>query len=276
MIRTLFVIHFFLLFFSNPSETKAKELSDSLSYDIRVLYNYSFQSDSNNLSSKKTTLTGLLINDTVAIFQRKRKTETDSALYLKKNYDGLVTVYGGEIYPANYSIIQRKSSIKTYEPLNGLSLMLNNELYCYQEDLDSMAWEISSETKEMYGLKVQKSNLNWAGRRWTVWFALDIPIPHGPYKFSGLPGLIVHAEDHTGSFSFEMANIIRKPSHIITRPRPDIKIITTTKADFYKQRKFLMENMYEISLTLGSSPSEKSKAYLQDIKEKDNNHIERY
>lgn len=45
------------------------------------------------------------------------------------------------------------------------------------------------------------------GRKWTAWFTAEIPIQDGPYKFHGLPGLIVKIEDEAKSHSFELKGI---------------------------------------------------------------------
>lgn len=53
----------------------------------------------------------------------------------------------------------------------------------------------------------QKATCNFAGRTWTAWFTTEIPIQDGPYKFHGLPGLIVKIEDQTKSHSYELKGV---------------------------------------------------------------------
>ena len=45
----------------------------------------------------------------------------------------------------------------------------------------------------------QKATTSYGGRDWIAWFTAEIPFQDGPYKFYGLPGLIVKMEDTTGS-----------------------------------------------------------------------------
>ena len=41
------------------------------------------------------------------------------------------------------------------------------------------------------------------GRKWTVWYTVDIPAQDGPGKLYGLPGLILRAADEDRNFIFE-------------------------------------------------------------------------
>ncbi|MDO4770595.1 MAG: GLPGLI family protein [Porphyromonas sp.] len=44
------------------------------------------------------------------------------------------------------------------------------------------------------------------GRRWTVWYTLEVPTPAGPWKLWGLPGLIVEATEAEGLFAFSLSS----------------------------------------------------------------------
>lgn len=73
----------------------------------------------------------------------------------------------------------------------------------YQEDRP-IKWEITSDTGKQNGYSAQKAVANFGGRIWTAWFTKDIAISDGPYKFSGLPGLIVKLEDDKGDYRFDL------------------------------------------------------------------------
>ena len=62
-----------------------------------------------------------------------------------------------------------------------------------------MNWKILPETKKIGEYETQKATASFGGRERIAWFSKDIPFQDGPYKFHGLPGLIVKAEDSTGS-----------------------------------------------------------------------------
>jgi len=70
-----------------------------------------------------------------------------------------------------------------------------------------MKWTLLKEYSEVLGYSVQKATTNFGGRVWNAWFSKDIPLQDGPYKFSGLPGLILKISDSTDSHSFELIGI---------------------------------------------------------------------
>lgn len=78
----------------------------------------------------------------------------------------------------------------------------------YDEPLDEMQWEIGDSTAVILGYECQSATTDYHGRRWTAWFTTDIPLPFGPWKFHGLPGLILKAEADP-AFVFEATGIER-------------------------------------------------------------------
>lgn len=67
--------------------------------------------------------------------------------------------------------------------------------FLYEEEMEKQNWIIGDSIKMIYDFKCQKAVCSFRGRQWTVWFATDIPISDGPWKFHGLPGLILEAYD---------------------------------------------------------------------------------
>lgn len=80
---------------------------------------------------------------------------------------------------------------------------VSQDTYEYTET-QPMAWEILPDTQTIGSYAVQKAKVNYGGRVWYAWFTTDIPFPDGPYKFFGLPGLIVKVEDDKGHYSFDL------------------------------------------------------------------------
>jgi GLPGLI family protein len=63
-------------------------------------------------------------------------------------------------------------------------------------------WKISGEKEKIGDYNTQKATTEYGGRKWTAWFSPDIPFQDGPYKFDGLPGLIVKVEDSGKNYSW--------------------------------------------------------------------------
>lgn len=72
----------------------------------------------------------------------------------------------------------------------------------YTEPLGDIVWEISDSTKTVLGYDCVMATANYHGRDWTAWFTPDIPLQEGPWKLTGLPGLILEASESTGQHSF--------------------------------------------------------------------------
>ena len=76
----------------------------------------------------------------------------------------------------------------------------------FTEELPSIAWEITDQTKEMEGLFCVKAFGEFGGRVYDVWFTPDIPVSLGPFKLWGLPGLILQAKSRDGKVAYEFVS----------------------------------------------------------------------
>lgn len=81
--------------------------------------------------------------------------------------------------------------------------MVEFQLYSYSTE-DPIKWNLTNETKEYDKFKVQKATTNFGGRQWTAWFTKEIPFSEGPYKFRGLPGLVVQIQDSKDEYNFTL------------------------------------------------------------------------
>jgi GLPGLI family protein len=79
------------------------------------------------------------------------------------------------------------------------------------EDERKIIWKISPEKETIGNLETQKATTKLYGRTWTAWFSTSLPFQDGPYKFNGLPGLIVKISDDTQSHLFELKAVKNLP-----------------------------------------------------------------
>jgi GLPGLI family protein len=66
-----------------------------------------------------------------------------------------------------------------------------------------LEWTVESEVKYILDYKCQKAisffqTRNGDNKKIVAWFTSQIPIPSGPYIYSGLPGLILEVDNHLG------------------------------------------------------------------------------
>lgn len=85
--------------------------------------------------------------------------------------------------------------------------ILSGPVYRYEEKSNLMIWTISPETKDYSSYPCQKATTEFRGREFEAWFAKDIPLHEGPWKFDGLPGLILYVKDTQDDYVFECIGI---------------------------------------------------------------------
>lgn len=110
------------------------------------------------------------------VFDMRKIKQAKVNFWVSKNYPDLETVYHTSLNATNVAIKEKHK----------------------------MSWTILPETKFMDSFKVQKATTTFAGRNWVAWFTNDIQIQDGPYKFCGLPGLIINIGDDKGDHIFNL------------------------------------------------------------------------
>ncbi|MBQ9636395.1 MAG: GLPGLI family protein [Prevotella sp.] len=79
--------------------------------------------------------------------------------------------------------------------------------YRYKEPWPSMTWTLGSEKQSICGYQCQKATCHWRGRDYEAWFASQIPLKSGPWKFGGLPGLIMKIYDTKHLYTWETVSV---------------------------------------------------------------------
>ena len=74
-------------------------------------------------------------------------------------------------------------------------------------DTVAIKWVIENERKNFNNMILHKAVGDFRGRRYIAWFNPDIPVPDGPWKLRGLPGLIIEAYDEKKHVRFEFLSI---------------------------------------------------------------------
>ncbi|MFC3160047.1 GLPGLI family protein [Chryseobacterium arachidis] len=79
-------------------------------------------------------------------------------------------------------------------------------------DTPKFEWKISNDKAKIGEYNTQKATTEFGGRKWIAWFTTDLPFQDGPYKFSGLPGLIVKIEDEGKNYSWVLQGNKKVPN----------------------------------------------------------------
>lgn len=177
---------------------------DSLNDDIRVILigghlvkDYSYK---------------MFISDSLATQKVRRGADS---------YKGLK----GQIYPYEiYNNYSAGHNLIVYRAI------LNMGNYQYEEPTPSINWKLSpDEHKAILGYICNKATTTYAGRNYTAWYALELPLNAGPFKFSGLPGLIMQVEESEHKYYWEIKGleIVNYPIYYYTYTYP--KLTKTTR-----------------------------------------------
>ncbi len=102
--------------------------------------------------------------------------------------------------------------------------------YRYEEPVGFLTWTIAAATATIGGYACQRATTTFGGRQWEAWFTREVPVSDGPYKFGGLPGLIVKVSDARQHYVYELLSL-RKPSaeRLLTFP---VKTTAASKAAY--------------------------------------------
>lgn len=172
--------------------------------------------------------------------------------YGKYQIDSVVSEMGGRVTNSQYHdifrkyksehchILKEKSNIRVFD-------RVFIDYYVYTEPTPAIKWNFVKGTDVVCGYKCKKATATFRGRNWTAWYAPEIPYMEGPWKFNGLPGLILRIEDDKNEHVFE-ATSIRMANSPITKVLKDY--IPTTRENFNKA---LSEYKSDPSTVLGAS-----------------------
>ena len=68
--------------------------------------------------------------------------------------------------------------------------------YQYNEAIPQLQWELLEGDSTIAGYPCRKARTRLFGRDYIAWYAPDVELPYGPYKFGGLPGLSSKCRTH--------------------------------------------------------------------------------
>ena len=132
--------------------------------------------------------------------------------------------------------------------------------FIYEDELNAQQWEIKDSTKTILDYPCQMAACNFRGREWTAWFTTDIPVSDGPWKFGGLPGLIMEAYDKGNQYVFTIVGLQKVENEPIFFSETYVgskRFEKSNRIDFLKAKKrYLMDMGGYIEMETGIDLSE--------------------
>jgi GLPGLI family protein len=206
-----------------------------LSAQVEITYQVIYKPDSTkNITVEEKMI--LKTNKQESFFYNQNKILADSINdEITKRFvkTGVVSTFTME-HDLNFSIIKNfidGNSTIVYE--------LDGEHYGILEEQPKIKWEIQNVYKDILNYRCRKATTYFGNRSWIGWFTNEIPIYDGPYKFHGLPGLIMGIEDVDKDYVFEAIGLKKTNEKISTNK---ISYVKTSSKKFSELQSKLIED----------------------------------
>ena len=218
----------------------------------RFVYQVTMKSDSTDKTNITTENAILDVSPQKSIFYGEGRVKRDSIMQRireTRNFDrsAMQNLRSSIDYIVEKDLVKNITYFKT---------RLGRDQYIYEEDR-KIDWTILPETVKIGEYEAQKAETTFAGRKWYAWFTQDIPFQDGPYKFKGLPGLIVKVEDANGDYSFDLQQS-KKISEFPNFDNRGGNPIKVKRTDFEKQEKLYRKDPVSFvtnSFSQGGAPA---------------------
>lgn len=197
--KKILLITFLLIFLSSHAQ------KISFQSDMQVYYELVFKPDPTNIKLA-TNSVNLYLGGNKSIFQDCNRYKIDSIIQSQK----LNALPSLPMFSTNHVIYKdlQKSEITYSETIDNIN-------FGYNEPIKDLKWKLLSGKKTILNFQCNEANIDFHGRTYTAWYTRDVAITDGPYKFSGLPGLILEVYDNEKNFHYKALAITKKSMDII-------------------------------------------------------------
>ena len=132
---------------------------------------------------------------------------------------------------------------------------------------ENLSWNLefdSSKTMNILGYKCEKASLLFRGRRYIAYYTPEIPTNIGPWKFHGLPGLILKVYSEDKSFEFNAFEIsIHSKTTLIENPYKDLEV---SFIDFKEHKELYLKKLKDLENNANSRETDDDVTYSYDDK----------
>jgi len=199
-------------------------------------YQLTYRPDSTQTTTRAEILY-LLLGSTQSLFESRGKRADDSLLVTTQNIPfnqetaQLITTQMAALPHSRFSYTIYKTGVPRHLYYYD---RIYPKHYRYEESA-APVWINTSATATIAGYTCQKATTTLGGRQWEAWFTREVPVSDGPYKFYGLPGLIVKVGDTRQNYVFELLRLV-KPTAEYRIELPTKATTSTDRATFHKAK----------------------------------------
>lgn len=158
----------------------------------------------NNTDGPNSYLTTLFIEGNVSVFQEKYSTTVSNDAPPE---EGTVRRRSTVVFDPYLKVDRAKKELFFFE-------MIGTNIFLVKDTYNTLKWNITTEAKKIAGYNCIKATATYRGRIWVAWFSPEIPLPFGPWKLHGLPGLILEASDTTNRYAYKVVKVEFKKSDL--------------------------------------------------------------
>jgi len=215
----------------------------------RFTYEYKYAIDSTRKDSLTTEHMILDISKSGSKFYSKAKYENDSIIKAEvekqmKTGASNIQMKSGYKGSINFSVEKSYPDYKTYL-LTNVGAVGGMSRYKVLDDR-KIEWKILKDQQKIGEFNAQKAETNFAGRKWIVWFTTNIPFQDGPYKFRGLPGLIVKIESADKTHNMELKGVKKMTDEQLTASSsPELSILINKPLDISQSQYVKLMDQYK-------------------------------
>ncbi|MCH4896235.1 GLPGLI family protein [Marinilabiliaceae bacterium JC040] len=189
----------------------------------------------------------LKIGDKYSVTYSKDKFRNDSLLQTSSGED----VFRMQLYQAlskdNFSLdnqtLFNRYKKYTYKDYSNNRIMEIDEIsstqFCYYDYPKKINWKLKNGEKKILGFVCRRADCKFRGRNYIAWFTEEIPLSEGPWKFRGLPGLILEITDTDRVYNFKAIGFkeIKSPIVFLKSINKSKKYIKISRKDFVRDKR---------------------------------------
>lgn len=173
-----------------------------------VYYTFSHIRDTTNRATIYTENMELLLGKNASVYRStdyRLESEQLKKLIAKQRNAGVTGSISAKLAHKPHDINKPYYQFQAEKKLIRQEKQVN--YYLVEEAWPVMNWKITTDTASFKSLHCQKATTVFKGRSYEAWFCPALPFRSGPWKFNGLPGLILEVSDSKKEVVFKFAGL---------------------------------------------------------------------